>query len=230
MEPVVALVVAAGSGSRLGGEGPKALRELDGRPLVSHSLARLAAGGVNVAVIVIAAGLEDAFAGVVATAPIPVSLVAGGAERQDSVLAGLDAIRADPYLSGARFVLVHDAARALVPAQVVRRVIAALEAGAVAAVPVQPVVDTIREVTATGSTTVDRSLLRVVQTPQGFARDVLDRAHRMVSEVGVQVTDDAAAVEALGEPVVLVAGDREAFKVTEPLDLLFAEAIVRSHE
>lgn len=230
MEPVVALVVAAGSGSRLGGEGPKALRELDGRPLVSHSLARLAAGGVGVAVVVIAAGLEDAFAGVVAAASIPVSLVAGGAERQDSVLAGLDAIRADPNLSGARFVLVHDAARALVPAQVVRRVIAALEAGAVAAVPVLPVVDTIREVTATGSTTVDRSLLRVVQTPQGFARDVLDRAHRMVSEVGVQVTDDAAAVEALGEPVVLVAGDREAFKVTEPLDLLFAEAIVRSHE
>ena len=230
MEPVVALVVAAGSGSRLGGEGPKALRELDGRPLVSHSLARLAAGGVGVAVVVIAAGLEDAFAGVVAAASIPVSLVAGGAQRQDSVLAGLDAIRADPNLSGARFVLVHDAARALVPTQVVRRVIAALEAGAVAAVPVLPVVDTIREVTATGSTTVDRSLLRVVQTPQGFARDVLDRAHRMVSEVGVQVTDDAAAVEALGEPVVLVAGDREAFKVTEPLDLLFAEAIVRSHE
>ena len=230
MEPGVALVVAAGSGSRLGGEGPKALRELDGRPLVSHSLARLAAGGVGVAVVVIAAGLEDAFAGVVAAASIPVSLVAGGAQRQDSVLAGLDAIRADPNLSGARFVLVHDAARALVPAQVVRRVIAALEAGAVAAVPVLPVVDTIREVTATGSTTVDRSLLRVVQTPQGFARDVLDRAHRMVSEVGVQVTDDAAAVEALGEPVVLVAGDREAFKVTEPLDLLFAEAIVRSHE
>jgi 2-C-methyl-D-erythritol 4-phosphate cytidylyltransferase len=229
MEPVVALVVAAGSGSRLGGEGPKALRELDGLTLVGHSLVGLAAGGVDHAVIVIAAGLDDAFADVVADAPIPVRCVAGGAERQDSVLAGLAAITDDPDLCAARFVLVHDAARALVPGALVARVIAALEAGAVAVVPVLPVVDTIREVTPDGSTTVDRSVLRIVQTPQGFAREVLERAHRLVAEAGLQVTDDAAAVEALGEAVTLVPGDREALKVTEPLDLLFAEAIVRSH-
>jgi len=229
MEPVVALVVAAGSGSRLGGDIPKALRELDGRPLVSHSLERLAAGGVDRAVIVIAPGLDHDFAGVVAGSPIPARCVHGGAERQDSVLNGLAAIAADPDLSGARYVLVHDAARALVPADVVHRVIQALLDGAVAAIPVLPVVDTIREVTATGSTTVDRSRLRAVQTPQGFAREVLERAHRLVADEGLQVTDDAAAVEALGYPVALVPGDREALKVTEPLDLLFAEAIVRSH-
>jgi len=229
MEPVVALVVAAGSGSRLGGDIPKALRELDGRPLVSHSLEGLAAGGVDRAVIVIAPGLDDDFAGVVAASPIPARCVHGGAERQDSVLNGLAAIAADPDLSSAHYVLVHDAARALVPADVVRRVIEALVGGAVAAIPVLPVVDTIREVTATGSATVDRSRLRAVQTPQGFARDVLERAHLLVADQGLQVTDDAAAVEALGYPVVLVPGDREALKVTEPLDLLFAEAIVRSH-
>lgn len=229
MEPVVALVVAAGSGSRLGGDIPKALRELDGRPLVSHSLEGLAAGGVDVAVIVIAPGLDDDFAAVVAGSPIPARCVQGGAERQDSVLNGLAAIAADPDLAGARYVLVHDAARALVPGEVVRRVIAALADGAVAAIPVLPVVDTIREVTATGSATVDRSRLRAVQTPQGFARDVLERGHRLVADEGLQVTDDAAAVEALGYPVALVPGDREALKVTEPLDLLFAEAIVRSH-
>jgi 2-C-methyl-D-erythritol 4-phosphate cytidylyltransferase len=229
MEPVVALVVAAGSGSRLGGDIPKALRELDGRPLVSHSLEGLAAGGVDRAVIVIAPGLDDDFAGVVAGSPIPARCVHGGAERQDSVLNGLAAIAADPDISDARYVLVHDAARALVPADVVRRVIEALAGGAVAAIPVLPVVDTIREVTPTGSATVDRSRLRAVQTPQGFARDVLERAHRLVADMGLQVTDDAAAVEALGYPVVLVPGDREALKVTEPLDLLFAEAIVRSH-
>jgi 2-C-methyl-D-erythritol 4-phosphate cytidylyltransferase len=145
------------------------------------------------------------------------------------VLNGLAAIAADPDISDARYVLVHDAARALVPADVVRRVIEALAGGAVAAIPVLPVVDTIREVTPTGSATVDRSRLRAVQTPQGFARDVLERAHRLVADMGLQVTDDAAAVEALGYPVVLVPGDREALKVTEPLDLLFAEAIVRSH-
>jgi len=229
MEPVVALVVAAGSGSRLGGDIPKALRELDGRPLVSHSLEGLAAGGVDRAVIVIAPGLDDDFAGVVAGSPIPARCVHGGAERQDSVLNGLAAIAGDPDLAGARYVLVHDAARALVPADVVRRVIEALIGGAVAAIPVLPVVDTIREVTATGSATVDRSRLRAVQTPQGFSRDVLERAHQLVADQGLQVTDDAAAVEALGYPVVLVPGDREALKVTEPLDLLFAEAIVRSH-
>jgi 2-C-methyl-D-erythritol 4-phosphate cytidylyltransferase len=229
MEPVVALVVAAGSGSRLGGDIPKALRELDGRPLVSHSLEGLAAGGVDRVVIVIAPGLDDDFAGVVAGSPIPARCVHGGAERQDSVLNGLAAIAGDPDLAGARYVLVHDAARALVPADVVRRVIEALIGGAVAAIPVLPVVDTIREVTATGSATVDRSRLRAVQTPQGFSRDVLERAHQLVADQGLQVTDDAAAVEALGYPVVLVPGDREALKVTEPLDLLFAEAIVRSH-
>jgi 2-C-methyl-D-erythritol 4-phosphate cytidylyltransferase len=229
MEPVVALVVAAGSGSRLGGDIPKALRELDGRPLVSHSLEGLAAGGVDRAVIVIAPGLDDDFVAVVAGSPIPAGCVHGGAERQDSVLNGLAAIAADPDLAESRYVLVHDAARALVPADMVRRVIQALLDGAVAAIPVLPVVDTIREVTATGSATVDRSRLCAVQTPQGFARDVLERAHRLVADQGLQVTDDAAAVEALGYPVVLVPGDREALKVTEPLDLLFAEAIVRSH-
>ena len=229
MEPVVALVVAAGSGSRLGGDVPKALRHLSGRPLVSHSLSGLAAGGVDRAVIVIAPGLDDQFAGVVAASPIPTTCVHGGSERQDSVLNGLAAIAADPQLSQARFVLVHDAARALVPGGVVRRVIEALVNGAVGAIPVVPVVDTIREVTDTGSTTVDRSRLRAVQTPQGFDRDVLERAHRLVAAQGLQVTDDAGAVEALGYPVILVAGDREALKVTEPLDLLFAAAIVRSH-
>lgn len=229
MEPVVALVVAAGSGSRLGGDVPKALRELDGRPLVSHSLDGLAAGGVDQVVIVIAPGLDEDFDAVVANSPIPARCVHGGAERQDSVLNGLAAIELDPDLSDARFVLVHDAARALVPGEVVRRVIDALVGGAVAAIPVLPVVDTIREVTPSGSTTVDRSRLRAVQTPQGFERDVLERAHRLVTEQGLQVTDDAAAVEALGYQVALVPGDREALKVTEPLDLLFAEAIVRSH-
>ncbi len=228
MEPVVAIVVAAGSGSRLGGGVPKALRELAGRPLVSHSLDGLAAGGVDRVVLVVAAGLAEAFAAVVAESPIPASCVTGGAERQDSVLAGLAAIATDPDLSASRFVLVHDAARALVPPEVVHRVVAALRAGAVAVIPVLPVVDTIREVTPTGSATVDRGRLRVVQTPQGFIRAALADGHRLVRETGLRVTDDAAVIEALGKPVTLVAGAREALKVTEPLDLLFAEAIVRS--
>lgn len=228
MEPVVAIVVAAGSGSRLGGDTPKALRPLAGRPLVSHSLAALAAGGVDRAVLVVAAGLQPDYETVLADSPIPVGCVIGGAQRQDSVRAGLDAIAGDPELAGCRFVLVHDAARALVPADVVGRVIDALRQGAAGCIPVVPVVDTVRQLTAEGSQTVDRSRLRAVQTPQGFRRDILERGHRVAAEQGRQVTDDAAVVEALGEEIALVDGSPEALKVTEPLDLIVAEAIARS--
>ncbi len=228
MEPVVAIVVAAGSGSRLGGGVPKAMRELAGRPLLGHSLAALAAGGVQRAVVVVPAGLLADFETVVADAPIPAACVAGGAERADSVRAGLDAISGDPALAAAPFVLVHDAARALVPAAVVRRVIAALSAGAAACVPVVPVVDSVREVDGAGSRVVDRSRLLAVQTPQGFRTAELVRGHRLAAERGLQVTDDAAVVEALGTQIVLVEGSREALKVTEPFDLLVAEAIARS--
>lgn len=228
MEPVVAIVVAAGSGSRLGGCTPKALRELAGRPLVGHSLRALAAGGVDRAIVVVAPGLLAEFETVIADSPIPAGCVAGGSERPDSVRAGLAAIAGDPELDRARYVLVHDAARALVPAEVVARVITALAEGAVGCVPVVPVVDTVRQVTANGSVVIDRTGLRAVQTPQGFVRETLERGHRLAQERGLQVTDDAAVVEALGEEIVLVEGSREALKVTEPLDLVIAEAIARS--
>lgn len=224
-EPVAAIVVAAGSGVRLGGDVPKALRLVGGRSLVARSVAALAAGGVTHVVVVVAAGLRGAFTEALIDSGVPVTLVPGGAERQDSVANGLAAIAADPELADSRFVLVHDAARALVPPAVVGRVLAALQAGAQAVVPVVPVVDSVREVTPEGSAVVDRARLRAVQTPQGFARAVLARAHRFVAENGLRVTDDAAAVESLGLPVTLVDGAREAMKITEPLDLVIAEAL-----
>lgn len=226
--PVVAIVVAAGAGVRLGGEKPKALREVAGRPLVRHALNGLAAGGVDRAVVVIAPGEQAAFETALADSPIPAAYVYGGARRQDSVRAGLAAISGDPRLSACEFVLVHDAARALVPGQVVARVIAALREGAVGCVPAIPVVDSIRRVDEAGdSVVVDRTPLRAVQTPQGFRRDVLAAALDHVDHI--DVSDDATAVEAYGEKVVLVAGAREALKVTEPADLVLAEAIARSH-
>lgn len=224
-EPVVAVVVAAGSGVRLGGEGPKALREVGGRPLVLRSIEQLASGGCTHALVVLAPGTQDAFAAALAAAPIPVSYVVGGAVRQDSVRFGLAAVAADPALGASRIVLVHDAARALVPSEVVRRVIDAVASGAVAVIPVVPVIDTVRELTTDGSNVVDRSALRAVQTPQGFDRRVLTEAHARVAADGVEVTDDAAVCEYLGHPVTLVEGARESMKVTEPLDLVLAEAI-----
>lgn len=223
-EPVAALVVAAGSGSRLGGEVPKALVPVGGVPLVVRSLRQLAAGGCTDAVVVVASGLEAEFARVLADAPIPVRLAIGGAERQHSVAHGLAALDAAPAVGG-RYVLVHDAARALVPTTVVAAVIAALRAGAVAVVPVVPVVDSLRQVTGVGSVVVDRGAYRAVQTPQGFDREVLVAAHAAVAETGTAVTDDAAACEYIGQEVVMVPGSRDALKVTEPLDLIVAEAI-----
>ncbi|SMO66876.1 2-C-methyl-D-erythritol 4-phosphate cytidylyltransferase [Propioniciclava tarda] len=227
-EPVVALVVAAGSGVRLGGEVPKALREIAGRPLVLRSVEQLAGGGCTHAVVVVAAGTEDAFAAALASAPVPVRLVRGGAERQDSVRLGLDAVAADPSLAGCRVVLVHDAARALVPAAVVARVIAAVQGGAPAVIPVTTVIDSVRQVLPGGSSVVDRATLRAVQTPQGFDLATLRAAHELIARDGVAVTDDAAACEHAGHSVVLVEGAREAMKITEPLDLVLAEAIARA--
>ena len=228
--PVVAIVVAAGSGVRLGGEVPKALRSVRGVPLVTRSVRQLAAGGCDVALVVVAPGLGDEFADALSGAPIPCHLVVGGAERQDSVRNGLIAIADDPELADAPVILVHDAARALVPAEVVARVIEAVRGGASAVIPVVDVVDTIRQVHAGGSSVVDRSHLRAVQTPQGFEAGALAAAHELVAEHGLVLTDDAAACEFAGLVVTLVDGDPDALKVTTPLDLVLAEAIAAARE
>lgn len=230
VEPVVALVVAAGSGSRLGGDVPKPLRVVRGRTLLERSIAQLAAGGCTDAVVVIPDGLQDDFAATLVNATIPVQFCVGGAERQDSVLNGLAAIEADPTLKGSGVVLVHDAARAFVPAAVVTRVIEAVQRGATAVTPVTEVVDSIRQVSQSGSTVVDRSGLRAVQTPQGFDRVALVAAHERIKADQVVVTDDASVCEYAGYEVTLVDGAREAFKVTTPFDLVVAEALAAAEE
>lgn len=218
-EPVVALVVAAGSGSRLGGSIPKALVEIDGRPLVGWSVEALAAGGCQRAVVVVAADLVDTFRDVLADAPVPVEVVVGGARRQDSVAHGLAAA------GESGIVLVHDAARPFVPAVVVARVVEGVAAGNDCVIPAVPVVDTIRQLDGEGSHTVDRSSLVAVQTPQGFDLATLREAHAEAARRGLEVTDDAGILEALGHRIQLVEGARDALKVTEPLDVDFARAI-----
>ncbi|GAA1390417.1 2-C-methyl-D-erythritol 4-phosphate cytidylyltransferase [Luteococcus peritonei] len=225
-QPVVAVLVAAGSGTRLGGEVPKALVRVAGRTLVEWSMEAMAQGGCDRAVVVAAASLAEEFRRVLAGSPIPVVVTVGGERRQDSVANGLE-------LAGEHgIVLVHDAARPFVPAEVVRGVITAVAQGSPCVIPVVPVVDTIRERTPTGPQVVDRSRLVAVQTPQGFDLDTLRQAHAEAARRGLEVTDDAAVCEALGHPVHLVAGSRESNKVTEPLDVLLARAIAagRGHE
>jgi 2-C-methyl-D-erythritol 4-phosphate cytidylyltransferase len=217
----VGIVAAAGSGSRLGAELPKALVPLAGRPLVCWSVDALRAGGVDELVVTVPTAARAAFAR--ALGP-EVRLVHGGLTRTASVRAALGAVgeRADA-------VLVHDAARPLTPPGVVARVLAALAAGAPAVVPVLPVVDTTVQVDDDGTVVdaVARAPLRRVQTPQGFARAALVAAYARLPE-GVELTDDAAVVRADGVPVTTVAGDELAAKVTVPHDLRLAELLVRA--
>ncbi len=175
----------------------------------------------SVGPVVVAAPAADVAAVTALLAAYDVQVVAGGRERQDSVALALAALPPEVEL-----VLVHDAARALTPVAVVEAVVAALREGAPAVVPVLPVADTVKQVDPDGrvAATLDRQWLRAVQTPQGFARDVLVRAH---AEVVAAHTDDAGMVERLGVAVHTVPGDEEAFKVTRPLDLLLAEAVLR---
>jgi len=216
--PVGALVPAAGLGVRLGPGAPKALRLLAGESLLVHAVRGLRAC-TEVGHIVVAAPHDglDVVAGLLA--PYDVTVVAGGRERHDSVACALTALPA-----GVDLVLVHDAARCLVPPSVVSAVVAALRAGAPAVVPVLPLSDTVKRVEGELVVeTVPRSALRAVQTPQGFRRDVLADAH---ARAGGLHTDDAGMVEALGGTVVTVPGHEEAFKVTRPLDLLLAGAVL----
>lgn len=224
--PVVAIVVAAGSGSRLGGETPKALRCVAGRPLVLHAVEHLAQGGVDVALVMVGEGLEDVFAEALTDASIPCGMLPGGAERQHSVANGVGMLSLHGLLEDTQIVLVHDAARAFVPPDVVRRVIEAVANGAEAVAPVMPVVDTVRQMTSEGHQLLDRASLRIVQTPQGFQRDVIEKAHGAVEAAAILVTDDVAAAELAGFSVTLVEGSSEAMKITRPFDLLVAEAML----
>jgi len=217
---VAAIVPAAGSGERLGAGVPKAFVRVGGRELVVHAVDKLRAAGVaHVVVAVSADQVERArtLVGGMAT------VVVGGADRTASVAAGLTAVP-----SAVDVVLVHDAARAFAPVSLIERVTARIRAGADAVVPVLPVVDTIRAITVGGalSGTVDRSSLRIVQTPQGFRPDVLRRAHAAAAGRGESATDDAGLAESIGVRVSAVDGDRAAFKITTPDDLEAAERML----
>ncbi|MGN6379602.1 MAG: 2-C-methyl-D-erythritol 4-phosphate cytidylyltransferase [Gaiellales bacterium] len=219
-----AIVVAAGEGSRLGADRPKAFVGFAGRVLLAPAVELMedhpAVDGV---VVVVPAGweepatllAEELVAGKVRAA------VAGGATRAQSVAAGLDEVP-----GGAGVVLVHDAARPLASAGLVSRVLEGLATGADGVVPALPVPDTIKRVDGdAGVDTVDRSQLRAVQTPQGFLADSLRRAYAGAGPALDSATDCASLLEAAGMRVVTVPGERTNVKVTEPSDLRLAEAL-----
>lgn len=224
------VVVAAGSGTRLGHGIPKALVALDGRPLLEHALQGIRDAGLTGPVLVtVPAGDTELSAAARAHGARPVT---GGETRAESVRAALaELARTAP---GCTAVLVHDAARCLTPPEVFRTVVERLRAGARAVVPVLPVADTMRRVDDAGRSlgTVDRTVLRAVQTPQGFDLALLRAVNRNAAEAGTDpgaVTDDASLVEAHAPDttVLTVPGHEHAFKITRPLDLVLAEAVLR---
>ena len=285
---VVAVLTAAGSGTRLGASGPKALVEIAGESLVRRAARGLLSAGVVRHVVVTAPAeyldrFEAEVAGITEVAGLDGPGVSGTIEvvpgspdsRQASVALGLAAaLAAHP---DAAVVLVHDAARALTPPEVVRRVVAAVRAGHDAVVPALPVTDTVKEVAGpdrsrsrhsesghheagrcdlnlnsdsdrSGSQsargagvqiesvvgTPDRSRLRAVQTPQGFAAAALVAAHRLgadrAADEARSASDDAGLIEAAGGGVVVVEGDPLAMKVTTPVDLALAEVLAAARQ
>jgi 2-C-methyl-D-erythritol 4-phosphate cytidylyltransferase len=217
---VAVLVPAAGLGVRLGPGGPKALRLLAGETLLVHAVRRVVGAGVGCVVVAAPPAEVDSVRELLGGVAPVVTVVAGGDTRQASVAAALAAVPPDFDI-----ILVHDAARALTPPTLIAAVAEAVRAGHDAVIPVLPVIDTIKEVAASGAVvgTVDRSVLRAVQTPQGFRRPVLAAAHAAAVD---QHTDDAGMVEKLGVTVFCVPGDEAAMKITRPVDLVIAEALL----
>lgn len=235
---VIALVAAAGRGTRLGAEVPKAFVPLRDRSLLERSVcAMITSAVVDEIIVLVSPDMEDFAAsllgrcGLLDNGEVPVRLVHGGGERADSVWAGLRAIADDDAV-----VLIHDAARALTPPGLIARVARAVLEGAPAVIPVVPVADTIKEIDGDGETVVgtpDRSRLRAVQTPQGFDLARLrgaNEAYFAAGDPGFTATDDASLMEWHGVPVACVQGDPMAFKVTTPIDMTLARTIVDEAE
>ena len=204
---IAVIIPAGGSGERLGANMPKALVQLGGKTLIEHAVAQMAPIADQI-VVAAPAGYEDQFRLLLGT---EVTVVTGGITRTESVKAALSVLSKD--LS---FVLVHDAARPLASADLARRIIKELEAGADAVIPGLKVADTIKRVNIDGfvTKTPNRTKLRAIQTPQGFTYETLVTAHKSKSDA----TDDAGLVEELNIPVKVILGEERALKITTPED------------
>jgi 2-C-methyl-D-erythritol 4-phosphate cytidylyltransferase len=228
VQDVGVVIVAAGSGTRTGRPELKQFRWVAGKPMLLHSVQAFQQRS-DVALVVTV--LPRSHAG----DPPPwlfqcdldrLLVSVGGRDRMDSVWSGIEDMPDE-----ARIVVIHDAARPLVSADTIAAVIAEAREGR-GAVAALPVVDTLKEVDASGRIvrTIDRSQLWRAQTPQAFPRAMIEQAHLEARRAGVSATDDASLCERLGFPVVVVRGSERAFKITEELDFARAAALAASTE
>ena len=216
-----AIVLAGGSGSRMGADRNKVLLHLHSEPVIVHSV-RAFSGLVDGVILVSRPEDIPCMQDILNEAQLPVTIVPGGDTRQASVWNGLCALPDD-----CTHVLIHDGARCLVDEATIRRCMDSVEryGTGVAAIPA---IDTIKQVNQEDivTATPDRSSLRAVQTPQGFAVELIRRAHETAHADGFLGTDDASLVERLGVPVRLTPGDRRNIKLTTPEDMMMAEAFL----
>ena len=212
---VAALIPAAGSGTRLGADTPKAFIELNSLTLLTRCALTLSRA-VDVIVVAVPEGYVEKASALLSDVDAQIHIVEGGPDRQSSVARAIAVVPEDVDV-----VLVHDAARPLVPQRVIHSVIEAVRLGAEGVVPVLPVVDTVKRVDAQGTVTetVNRDSLRRVQTPQGFIRSVLDKVH---ADPTMLATDDAGLLEVSGYRVQTVLGDERSLKITTMDDMHIA--------
>lgn len=223
---VVALVPAAGGGARLGGPVPKPYREVGGRPILARTLEALAsAPSVEGLVVAVGEGEADRVRSLAPDFAPWLRVVRGGEERFDSVRLALEAVP-----EGTEIVVVHDGARPFVTVREIEETVAAArEIGAALAVTAP--VETVKRVDGPMVTaTLDRSRIRLAQTPQAFRASLLREAYRKAVEEGVKTTDEAAVVERIGAPVGWIEADRWNVKITVEDDLRLAEWIVEERK
>lgn len=223
---IAAVITAAGQGTRLGSALPKALVPINGRALVAHAVDRVASVA-SIIVVTAPAGFREQVSDAVAGGAVSVTVVDGSVTRQASVAAGLAALAAQG-VGGDDIVLIHDAARAFMPAAAMLAAVDAVQAGAEGAVPVLRVVDTLVAVDGDAYGAIaDRASLRAVQTPQVFRARVIADAHSRAvfanpGAVGADAPDDASLAVAAGYRVVTTTGHAWGAKVTHEGDLALA--------
>lgn len=225
------LIVAGGKGLRMGGDLPKQFIPFEGKPVLMHTLEAFRRWDASARLVVVLPASDQAYWEMLCReigSPAPHRLATGGETRFDSVRSGLTVVEEETREAPENeeiLVGVHDGVRPFVPAEVVEACFQeAARSGA--AVPVVPMIDSLREGDAERSRPVDRNRYFAVQTPQVFSLALLREAYRQ--PFSPQFTDDASVVEARGAKVKMVAGSRENIKLTTPFDLLLAEAMFRS--
>jgi 2-C-methyl-D-erythritol 4-phosphate cytidylyltransferase len=224
---IVALILAAGRGRRMGTAENKPYLLLAGKPIVCHTLFEFEQSPLIDEIVLIVgqdevdyarSSIVDAFQFTKVG-----TIVVGGLKRQDSVWKGLRAIKGDGDV-----VMVHDGVRPFISQELLQKTGQAMESSGAAIVAV-PVKDTIKTASPQGEvlTTLDRSTLWAIQTPQAFRRDLLEKAFEKAIDDGFYATDDAALVERLGEKVTIVEGSYENIKITTPEDLVLGESLLK---